>query len=116
MTVRTGQPLSTATEIGRTPCTRNSPDRCRLVRLVSEACHTWNRAFRDEIRCTASPYEKDRGAGRRQLFSTISATGLPAGAAVVHGLDTGLDLGLADTYLRSGKRVPYFPKLRRRAL
>ena len=40
ITVRTGQPLSTATEIGRTPWTRNSPARCRLVRLVSNACHT----------------------------------------------------------------------------
>lgn len=43
---RTCQPCSTARVMGRTPWTRNSPARWRLVRLVSRACHCWKVALR----------------------------------------------------------------------
>jgi hypothetical protein len=46
------QPCSTASVIGRTPWTRNSPARCRFVQLVSSACHCWNAALRVLIRRT----------------------------------------------------------------
>ena len=49
------QPSSTARVIGRTPCTRNSRVRCRLLRLVSNASHCWKRAFSREIRRSLTP-------------------------------------------------------------
>ena len=45
-------PYRNAMVIGRTPCTRNRLVRCRLVRLVSSACHCWNAALRVLTRST----------------------------------------------------------------
>ena len=43
---RTSQPYDTARLIGRTPWTRNSAARWRLVRLPTSDCHRWNDALR----------------------------------------------------------------------
>lgn len=44
--VRIFQPCCAVRVIGRTSCTRNSPARSRLMRLVSSDCHRWNAALR----------------------------------------------------------------------
>ena len=58
---RISTPWAMAWEMGRTPWMSISPVRVRLVRLVSSACHCWNRALRRARRAGSA------GAPRRPL-------------------------------------------------
>ena len=59
--------------MGRTPCTRKAPNRCRLVRFPSSASHCWNRAFRVVSgRDAAAVAQLTAAAERLTLLSRLS--------------------------------------------
>src|SRR5215469_1019734 len=89
------QPWLTAWLMGRTPWTRNSPARCRLVRLVSRDSHCWNVALRVVTLPTPASTASRPGWARQEHRAVQVHVELHRGKAVARSVDGSAERGEA---------------------